>query len=451
MIENRNQFGSLFGGLPVNKIIGIVIILLIIFHNSPAWAANISLKVCLKEAIESNPALKEAELAVKAGEKSVSGAEFRHLPKISLDGNYTSRQDPLPFIPAQSLRIPAHFSDEYASWQAVMSIPVYQGGQIQNNVNIAEIKKASLEDSFILTKNEIIANTVNTYNKLLHLGRLKKSSEVSVKALEEQYKNVSLMYKLGRMAKIDFLKIDVQLANEKQRLATINEGVLIAGETLSFLMGRNIKSEKNTLEPEGEISAPLFSADFERGLAEALENRPEYKIAKNGIKEAELNVKNSIGKLLPSVSAFGGYLDQNGFDPSYREANWFTGVNASIPIFEGALYLDISRDRILREKSEARLKSVENQIRLDVRNAVSSVSESRKRIEVSEKAIRQAEESFRIEREKYSSGAGAMVDLLLAQAADFNAAANYAQALFDYNAAVVAYRRATGSMEEYLK
>lgn len=430
-----------------------IMVLWIVFTGtaSIASADTLSLKNCLKEAIESNPALKEAELGVKAGEKSVLGAEFRHLPKISLDGNYTSRQDPIPFISAQSIRIPAHFSDEYASWQAVMSIPVYQGGQIQNNVNIAEIKKASLEDSFILTKNEIIANTVNTYNKLLHLGRLKKSSEASVKALEEQHKNISLMYKLGRMAKIDFLKIDVQLANEKQRLATINEGILIARETLSFLMGRDSKPEKNTIEPEGEISAPLFSADFEKGIAEALENRPEYRIAKNGIKEAELNIKNSVGKLLPSVSAFGGYLDQSGFDPSYREANWFTGVNASMPIFEGSLYSDISRDRILKEKSEARLKSVENQIRLDVRNAISSISESRKRIEASEKAVRQAEESFRIEREKYTSGAGAMVDLLLAQAADFNAAANYAQAIFDYNAAIVAYRRATGSMEEYLK
>jgi outer membrane protein TolC len=44
-----------------------------------------------------------------------------------------------------------------------------------------------------------------------------------------------------------------------------------------------------------------------------------------------------------------------------------------------------------------------------------------------------------------------MVDLLLAQAADFAAAANFAQALFDYNAAMVAWRKATGTLEEYLK
>jgi outer membrane protein TolC len=44
-----------------------------------------------------------------------------------------------------------------------------------------------------------------------------------------------------------------------------------------------------------------------------------------------------------------------------------------------------------------------------------------------------------------------MVDLLLAQAAAINSAANYTQALFDYNAALVAYHRATGTLEDYLK
>jgi hypothetical protein len=44
-----------------------------------------------------------------------------------------------------------------------------------------------------------------------------------------------------------------------------------------------------------------------------------------------------------------------------------------------------------------------------------------------------------------------MVDLLLAQAASINAVANYTQALFDYNAAVVAYRRATSTLEDYLQ
>lgn len=44
-----------------------------------------------------------------------------------------------------------------------------------------------------------------------------------------------------------------------------------------------------------------------------------------------------------------------------------------------------------------------------------------------------------------------MSDLLLAQAADMTAEANLSQARFDQAAALVAWRRATGMLEEYLK
>jgi len=111
----------------------------------------------------------------------------------------------------------------------------------------------------------------------------------------------------------------------------------------------------------------------------------------------------------------------------------------------------LSRDRIFHERAATHLVSVENRIRLDIRTALTSIADSKGRAESSREAVRQADESFRIEREKYAAGAGAMVDLLLAQAADFTAVANYTQSLYDYNAAIVAYRKATGILEDYLK
>jgi outer membrane protein len=414
-------------------------------------AEPVALHDCLTEAIANNPSLKENNLVLTAGDQDVAGAKGKHWPKLSLDANYINRQDPLPYIPAQGILIPAHFSDEFAAWQAVLSVPIYQGGQIQNNVKLAQVRQAIKADTLVLTRNEIIANTVNTYNKLLQLQKLQKASSASVNALEEQRNNVSLLYNLGRVARVDLLKVEVQLSNENQRLASINEGLSASRETLAFLMGRSVISAESKLETAGELSFPDFSCDFEQGLTAAREYRPEYLIASREVTEADLIAKNSFGKLLPTVSAFGGYLDQTGFEPWHNEANWFTGINLSVPLFDRSTYADISRDRILKEKAKIHLTSVENQIRLDLHNAINSIMESRHRVEDSRAAVLQAQESFRIEQEKYATGAGTMVDLLLAQAADFTAAANYTQALFDYNAALVAYHRATGSLEDYLK
>lgn len=111
----------------------------------------------------------------------------------------------------------------------------------------------------------------------------------------------------------------------------------------------------------------------------------------------------------------------------------------------------MARERIQGEKAAQHLRAVENQIGLDIRTALAALTESRNRVRTAEAAVAQAEESFRIEQEKYASGAGVMVDLLLAQAAAVTAVANQTQALFDYNAAVVAYRKATGTLEGYLQ
>jgi outer membrane protein len=104
----------------------------------------------------------------------------------------------------------------------------------------------------------------------------------------------------------------------------------------------------------------------------------------------------------------------------------------------------------LEEKAGKRMLAVENQLRLDLQTALSSLRESRNRVMMAQQSVGQAEESFRIEQKKYASGAGAVVDLLFAQSAYMTAVANHSQALFDYNAAIVLYRKVTGTLEDYL-
>jgi outer membrane protein TolC len=174
-------------------------------------------------------------------------------------------------------------------------------------------------------------------------------------------------------------------------------------------------------------------------------------VALLGIKEAELSRRITFGRFLPTVNAVAGYTDQFGFSPWYKEANWYFGLQASIPLFERSLYADFRRDTILKEKSAAHQAVVGQQLRLDLTTAGASMRESANRVTAARQAIEQAHESFRIEQEKYGAGAGTMSDMLLAQSADMTAEANLSQAVFDYTAAQVAWRKANGTLEEYLK
>jgi outer membrane protein TolC len=410
--------------------VAVLVLTMSLATAGPAQSEGLSLRECVNRALTQNPLVAEGRLGVEAGSQGLLSARGKHLPRLSLEMNYVLRQDPVPFIPAQAILIPAHFSDEYAAWGVILTLPVYQGGQISNNVDLATVRRDLQEYSLARTRNDLIANTVNTYNKIL---------------------STRLLFDVGRIARVDLLKVEVQLANERQRLLIFREGIATAGATLRFLMGE---------DPGNEAGPPLLSdnlvvqaapTDPASGTLDAARKRPEYLAAVKGVEEAELSRKIALGKLLPAVNAMGGYADQYGFHPSYDETNWIIGLQASVPLFDRSLYADLAREKTLRDKARERLRVVDHQLRLEVGTSVASLRESAHRVETARQVIEQARESFRIEREKFGSGAGTMTDLLLAQAADITAEANLAQALFDYNAALVAYRTATGALEEYLK
>ncbi|GAB4362011.1 MAG: TolC family protein [Deltaproteobacteria bacterium] len=415
----------------------------------PVRGEGLSLRDAVNRALTHNPLVSEERLGVEAGSQGILSAAGKRLPRLSLDLDYTKRQDPVPFLPAQSAAIPPHFSDEFASWGVLLTLPLYQGGRISNHVKLASVRRDLQEDSLARTRNDLIANTVNSYNKILQLMALRKASAASVAALEEQVKNSRLLLEVGRIARVDLLKVEVQLANERQRLLTLDEGIATAGATLRYLMGEDPDPEAGPPPLSDTLVMPEAPSEPALGSIDAARNRPEYRAALLGVEEAELARKIALGALLPSVSATGGYADSFGFQPSYDEGNWFVGLLASVPLFDRSLHADLALERILKERADEALRAVDQRLRLDVVTSVASLRESRHRVETARQVIEQARESFRIEQEKYGSGAGTMSDLLLAQAADITAAANYTQALFDYNAALVAYRRATGTLEEF--
>jgi outer membrane protein TolC len=412
---------------------------------------TLSLQECLAKALTGNPAVAEAELGPKAAEQSVLSAQGKHWPRLTLDSGFVGRQDPLPFVPAQSARIQPHFSNDFGQYALALSLPLYQGGQLVNGVALARVRRDVQEQAARQTKDDLIANIVNTYNKILQFGKLREASQASVTALEEQRRNIAQLLAVGRAPRLDLLKMDVQLANERQRLLTLDEGLRTLGSTLRYLMGEPPGGDDSIPALSGSLGLPQVQGDFAAGLASAQAHRPEYLNAVKAVEESELSRRVAVGKLLPTVSAVGGYLDQYDFNSGYKEANWFTGLILTIPFFDRSLYADLARERIQGDKAVQHLRVVDNQIRLDIRTALAAIEESRNRIATAEAAVAQAEESFRIEQEKYASGAGVMADLLLAQAAAVTAVANQTQALFDYNAAAVAYRKATGSLEGYLQ
>lgn len=426
------------------------VVTLLLLAPQVARAEGLTLHEAVSRAVANNPSLAEARAAVSVAEQGVVSAFGKHYPRLTFEASISQRQDPIPYIPAQRVNIPARFSDSYASLGPVLTVPFYQGGQVMQGVRLAEVRQRIQQDSAIITRNELIANTVATYNKILQLQALVAASQQAVAALEQQQANARLMFNLGRIARVDLLKVEVQKTNEAQRLLALQEGLKNGSTTLRALMGEAVDPSSAQLILADRLEPGDKQVDFETGLALA-KSKPKFKLFTKAVEDADTSRKLAIGKLLPTLNGVAGYQQQYGFNPNYNDGVWYVGASLSLPIFDRSNYADVGRERLQKERAQQKLKAVENQIRLDLRVAMASLVESKKRIEATGMAVEQSRESFRIEQEKYGQGAGTMADLLLAQAAQSQAEANQTQALFDYNTALLDWHKASGDMEAYLK
>jgi outer membrane protein TolC len=121
------------------------------------------------------------------------------------------------------------------------------------------------------------------------------------------------------------------------------------------------------------------------------------------------------------------------------------GIVLDIPIFEGGrIEARVRQERARLLAAQERLRRLELQVQLDVETAVLNIGSAAQRVVATEKAIEQAEESLRIEREKYDLGRGSITDVLDAQSALLDSQTNYFRAVADHSTALAQLKLAVG-------
>jgi outer membrane protein TolC len=121
------------------------------------------------------------------------------------------------------------------------------------------------------------------------------------------------------------------------------------------------------------------------------------------------------------------------------------GVIADIPLFEGGqIDARVRQEQARLSAARYRLRELKLQIRLDVETAILNLRSARERIQATESAVGLAQESLRIERQKYDLGRGSITDVLDAQSALLDSQTNYFRAWADYDTGTAQLALAVG-------
>ena len=140
-------------------------------------------------------------------------------------------------------------------------------------------------------------------------------------------------------------------------------------------------------------------------------------------------------------------MDNPTFLAGHGGNNWLGGIELQIDLFQGgAKRAEVSRQRALEEKIAAMKQAATDGVRLELRRSYYDVDASRRQVEVARAAISQAQESLRINQDRYDSGLTTITDVLGAEDANRRSQTDYWEAVYRFHTGYANLELAGGTL-----
>jgi outer membrane protein len=417
----------------------------------------LELSQAIEIALINNPDITAAVWDIEAAQAQRDLGFGEMLPSLRAVGGYSHYNFPQRLIPKRGETAPGPFKNDpetfsrnIASEDLVLSMPLFTGGRLINQVKAAELLKIAANHRLARSRKELIFNVSSVFFNILAQKRVIESLEFSRQTLQEHLKQVEALVTAQKAARVDRMRTEVRLADIEQRLVREENVKIIYQRVLVNLLG--LKNPSGAISVRGNLAVAQKASipDLETALAKAWSSRDDFLSARSSVEAQARNVDVARAGHWPTLSLQGAYGERwaigsvSGSGDRDSEV-YRIGIAVDIPIFEGGRVEARVRDqRAKLASAKERFRKLDLQIRLDVETALLNVNSSWERIEAIKKAIEQAQESFRIERQKYDFSKGAIVDVLDAQSALLDSQTNYDRALADYNIALAQLRLAMG-------
>ena len=323
------------------------------------------------------------------------------------------------------------------------SMPIYSGGQLENNIKGktigVDISDLNLED----TKQQVKYSTTEGYFKILQCRNLVGVNKETVSQLQAHLDNVNAKYSAGTVAKTDVLRSQTELADAQQNLVNAENNYEISMSTLDNIIGLPVSTRLNIKD---ELRYTKYDLNFDECVDTAMANRPDGVAANKAIEQAQAAMKAAKAGNLPQVSAYVGYtIDGNdAFGDDAAEQSQI-GVQASWNIFDSNVTkAQVKQAEATLLKAQEAAEYTKDNIQLEVHQAYLNLLAAEKNIKTTNVAVNQASEDYNIAQVRYSAGVGTNIDVMDASVALTTAKTNYIKALYDYNVSKAQLDKAMG-------
>jgi len=400
----------------------------------PTDKQPLSLDEAVRIALKQQPALREAEAAVTAADAEVREARAAYFPQLSFSGigkiglsGATSALG-LPGFPASPFWRNAAYS---VNWYQ----SVFDFGRTKHWVASQRAIAKGAELRKLSEEQRVVLNVKRAYFSVLEAQEFREVSEETVKSRALTAERARAYYQAELGSKLDLSLAEASLAEAQGSLIHARNAVETSFAALRVAMGVD-GAQAYTLQrpPLQTVTLP----SLEDLVQTSLMNRPDEQALESKIVALSENLGRARAQSLPDIRGFaaGGQGRFNGTTVKEEQRHGVGALGVLVPIFTGG--------RLKAERDEARAElagamaardELRQQIRLEITEAYYQLEDLAERLPAAYQQQQAVQQALRLAQARQQSQLGSFLDVLTAQLAATNAAANYAREQFDYERA----------------
>ncbi|MBE99644.1 TolC family protein [Flavobacterium coralii] len=395
----------------------------------------LTLEEAINLAVNNSTAAAMAETRVETSALAVDNVKNNHYPEFTISGQYQRLTSPtvnfkLPIANnggeteegATATSSPE--VNQIMLGQASLGMPLFSGFRLKNSIAATEDLHKAEQYNAASTKEQLALQAVMLYVNLYKAEQSVTLIQENLRSANQRVTDFTAMEKNGLLARNDLLKAQLQASNIELSL----EDAKRQAATINYQLAVLLKLPENTqILPddayfmENKALLPTLTE------SEAVAQRNDLEALRWQQKAAEANIKVAQADYYPSVSLMAGYvaLDIQNVVQVYNAVNFGVGLKYDISsIFK-------NRKKVAAEKSRAEearqaVELMSDRVKVQVKDALEHYNLAIKQNSVYTQAVTQAEENYRIVKDKYDNGLSDTNDLLEADVQKLQAQLNEA-------------------------
>lgn len=346
------------------------------------------------------------------------------------------------------------------------------------NLRYLRIARNNKKISDIAFKDQVIATVTqieNIYWDLVNAYEQSQVNEQSLSFAQQSLENAKKQLQLESIPAMDVMRAEAEVSRRAQDLTVARTSLQLEELLMKNALTRNLDDPVLASIPvvptdrlENAQIAPV--RPVQDLINEALHDRPELLESDVDLVNRQITRQAAKNALLPSVSLVGFYGGSGlagPLNPLFPPPNnstvptnfsgalentfnntapdYYVGLNLNIPLRNRVAKADQYRSELEYRQAQLRREELQNQIRIEVRNAQYALEQTAARVDAARKSRDLAQRTFDITKKEQDLGAGSTFQTLSAQHDLALAQLDLVTALTVYEKARVELGRATAN------